>query len=323
MIATILLTAAATAAHTEMFPPEIKKVGVVMPASVLDRKYFDASIHELEKVGCQVKLAKRLSFDKRASLEDRVADFEEMWMDPEVDLIMCARGGVGCEEVVDRLDWTKLSSRPNQRLVGFSNVTVLLNAMLKRRVGKPYSGPNFGSVGACSGDTMTWLCRVLSGKSLPSEQLRPIRPGAFSGKSCGGHIGLLRKCIDSGWASDPSNRVVFLERNNSATVAGIEKELDAILASGYLSHASGVVFGDVTPGMKDSGERWGDAKDFENPADLALAKSALEKVKADFAYKVRCPVYDGFAHGHIPVMHTIDFERVVVVSVDGVMKWED
>ena len=40
-----------------------------------------------------------------AAVEDRVADFEEVWLAPDIDLVMCAGGGVGCEEIVDRLDW--------------------------------------------------------------------------------------------------------------------------------------------------------------------------------------------------------------------------
>ena len=307
----------------ERFPAEIKTVGVVMPASVLDRSRFVDSILALQKVGCRVKLARRLSFEPRASVEDRVADFEEMWLDPEVDLVMCARGGVGCEEVVDRLDWAKLATRPGQRLVGFSNVTVLLSAMLKRRIGRPYSGPNFGTVGTSKGDTIPWLCRMLAGLPVPDAKLRAIVPGAFSGKSCGGHIGLVRKCIDSGWFPDASNRVVFLERNNSTTVDGIRRELNAIADSGCLAHAAGVVFGDVTPGMTDSGGSWGTAKPCVNPKELEAQMAALEEVKADFARKVGCPVYDGFAYGHIPVMHTIDFERVVRVSEDGVMSWDN
>ena len=48
----------------------------------------------------------------------------------------------------------------------------------------------------------------------------------------------------------------------------------------------------------------------------------MNDVKNAFAAKVKCPVYDGFPYGHIPVMHTIDFDRVVSVSDDGTMIWK-
>jgi len=139
---------------TGCFPPEIKTVGVVMPASILAKKTFDAGVRALEKAGYRVKLAPRLSFDRKASVMDRVSDFEEMWLDPDVDLVLCARGGSGAEDVIKRLDWRKLANRPNQKVLGFSNITMILNAMLLKGVGHPFSGPSISQMSHCRGDTL-------------------------------------------------------------------------------------------------------------------------------------------------------------------------
>ncbi len=71
-------------------------------------------------------------------------------------------------------------------------------------------------------------------------------------------------------------------------------------------------------------------------ASLALAAAAAEpdftdvfppsvkvapSLKRDFAARAGCPVYDGYAYGHIPVSHAIDFRREVSVSEDGTMTW--
>ena len=104
------------------------------------------------------------------------------------------------------------------------------------------------------------------------------------------------------WNADAKGRVVFLERNNSATVEGIRKELDSILKSGFLDGAAGVIFGDVTP--------------------KGGAREQVEALKRDFAARAGCPVYDGYAYGHVPVSHAIDFRRHVSVSKDGTMTWE-
>jgi len=302
------------------FPSEIKTVGIVMPASILAKEKFDKGVRLLEEAGYRVKKAPRLSFDKRASLEDRVKDFEETWLDPEVDLVLCARGGSGAEDVIKKLDWQKLVSRPNQKVLGFSNITMILNAMLKKGVGHPFSGPSLGQLARCQGDTCDWLCKSLAGNPLPMTQLKALKPGAFSGLPCGGHIALVSVGIRDGWAADARGRVVFLERNNSATVEGIRKELDAIVDSGFLEGAAGIIFGDVTPGAKVSGTDWGNSRDLP-PDRLAQARAEIAKVKCAFADKVKCPVYDGYVYGHIPVSHTIDFRREVRVSADGLMTW--
>ena len=296
---------------TGCFPSDIRTVGVVMPASILPRPTFDAGVRALEKAGYRVKAARRLSFDKLAPLEDRVKDFEETWLDPEVDLVLCARGGSGAEDVVRRLDWQKLAARPDQRVLGFSNITMILNAMLREKAGHPFSGPSISQLNYAKGDTCEWLARAIAGKPQPTAQLRALKPGAFEGLPCGGHIALVKCGIDMKWNADMTGRVVFLERNPSASAAGIRRELTAILDSGALAAAVGVIFGDVTAQTKE-----------KSPEAVAAARDEVERIKHDFAARAPCPVYDGYAYGHIPVSHAIDVRRVVRVSATGEMSWK-
>lgn len=308
MIATFVLAAATAAAAAPkldlrgVFPPEVKTIGVVMPASILQKDKFDRGVAALREAGYGVKLAPRLKFDKVASVEDRVKDFEEVWLDPEVDIVLCARGGSGAEKVMERLDWAKLRARPDRKVLGFSNITMLLNAMLKEKAGHPISGPSISQMLYAKGDTFAWLCDTVAGRPHPAAKLRALKPGAFSGLPCGGHIHYVRMAAGTKWCADARGRVVFLERNASAPVEGIRKELDGILASGCLNGAAGVIFGDVTP-------RGG-------------TREQVEELKRDFAARAGCSVYDGYAYGHIPVSHAIDFRRRVSVAEDGTMTWE-
>lgn len=305
MIAALALaaTTAVAAADPKLdlrgaFPPEVKTIGVVMPASILAKAKFDRGVAALRAAGYAVKLAPRLAFDKLAPVEDRVKDFEETWLDPEVDLVLCARGGSGAEKVMRKLDWAKLRTRPDQKVLGFSNITMLLNAMLKEKAGHPISGPSISQMLYAKGDTLEWLCRTVAGAPQPVAKLRALRPGAFSGLPCGGHIHYVRMAADMKWNADARGRVVFLERNNSAPAGDVRKELDAILGSGCLKGAVGVIFGDVSYGAE------------------------AEVLKRDFAARAECPVYDGYAYGHEPVSHAIDFRRRVTVAADGTMTWE-
>lgn len=314
--------AASSAAGARIFPPDIKVVGVVMPASILAKDTFDRGIEMLKSTGVRVKIARRIRFDKVAPLEDRVADFEDAWMDPEVDLVLCARGGTGSENVITRLDWARLRTRPDQRVLGFSNITMILNAMLRERAGHPFSGPSLGALLKSSGDTKEWTARAIAGDPQPAAQLRPLRAGSFSGLPCGGHIALVRLGINMKWNADAAGRVVFLERNNSASAPRIRRELEDIVASGYLDKAAGVIFGDVTPGaVEPEGKKGGGARKLSG-AELRAARAEVESAKRDFAAKVKCPVYDGYAYGHVPVSHAIDFRRRVSVDENGVMTWE-
>ena len=308
------MLAAATAFNC--FPPEIHTVGVVMPASIQAKARFDEGVEALKAAGLRVKLAKRLNFKTRASAADRAADFGEMWMDPEVDLVICARGGTGAEDILPLLDWNRLRTR-DQRVLGFSNITMILNAMAKEKAGHPFSGPTISQLLYAKGDTFEWLKRAVAGGPQPAAKLRALRPGAFSGLPCGGHIALVRLGIKMNWACDAAGRVVFLERNSSASAKKIAEELDEIAASGWLKDCAGVIFGDVTPGREGKGR-----KRTLSGAELAAAREEVARAKRAFVEKIGKPTYDGFAYGHISVSHAIDFRRKVSVAEDGTMTWE-
>lgn len=237
-------------------------------------------------------------------------------MDPEVDLVICARGGTGSEDILPLLDWNRLRTR-DQRVLGFSNITMILNAMAKEKAGHPFSVPTISQLLYAKGDTFEWLKRAVAGDPQPPAKLRALRPGAFSGLPCGGHIALVNRGIKMNWTCDSTGRVVFLERNNSATAKKIAEELDEIAASGWLKDCTGVIFGNITPGGE--GKR---GKRTLSGAELAAAKEEVARAKRAFVEKIGKPAYDGFAYGHIPVSHAIDFRRKVSVAEDGTMTWE-
>ena len=110
---------------------------------------------------------------------------------------------------------------------------------------------------------------------------------------------------------------MFLERNNSASAKKIAEELDEIAASGWMKDCAGVIFGDVTPGREGKG-----GKRTLTGAELAAAQEEVARAKRAFVEKIGKPAYDGFAYGHIPVSHAIDFRRKVSVAEDDTMTWE-
>lgn len=289
-------------------PENIKTIALVMPASIQSKASFECGKAALEAAGYKVKVMPRLNFKTVAPVEDRVADFEQAWMDPEVDLVLCARGGRGAEDLLDKINWERLRTR-KQRVLGFSNITMLLNAMLKENAGHPFSGPSLSQFLYSKRPAFDWLCKALADNGpMPDVKLRALRPGACSGLACGGHIVLVLKGVQMGWAADTKDRIVFLE----TTVWQPEKTramLDELVAKGYFKECVGVVFGDMGQGRtKLSGmaqKKW-------------MAKMA--QVRKDFAAKVTCPVYEDYPYGHIAVSYTIDFLRKKTITNEGILK---
>ena len=294
------------------FPADkIKTVALVMPASIQSKARFDSGKAALEAAGYRVKVMPRLDFEKVAPVEDRVADFEQAWMDPEVDLVLCARGGRGSEELLDKIDWAKLRKRP-QRVLGSSNITMLLNAMLKEKAGRPFSGPLLSQFLYAKRPAFDWMAKAFAEDGpMPDVKLRALRPGACSGLACGGHIALVLKGVQTGWAADAKGRIVFLETSvcDPSAARGI---LDELVSSGYFKECAGVVFGDMAAGGPNKTRLSGKA--------AKAAKAEMARVKKDFAAKMSCPVYEGYPYGHVPVSYAIDFLREKTISADGVLR---
>jgi len=289
----------------------IRTIALVMPASIQNKARFDSGKAALEAAGYKVKAMPRLDFEKVASVEDRVADFEQAWMDPEVDLVLCARGGLGAEDLLDRIDWAKLRTR-NQRVLGFSNITMILNAMLKEKAGRPFSGSTLSQFLYARRPTFDWMAKAFAEDGpMPDVKLRALRPGACSGAACGGHIVLVLKGVQMGWAADTEGRIVFLETSPRETSV-VRDTLDELVARGYFAKCAGVVFGDLSPGGPNRTRLSGEAR--------RTAKAEIDQVKRDFAAKMTCPVYEGYPYGHVPVSYAIDFLRKKTITADGVLK---
>jgi len=289
----------------------IRTVAIVMPASILNKHKFDRGKAALEAAGYRVKVMPRLDFKKVAPVADRVADFEQAWMDPEVDLVFCARGGRGAEDLLDKIDWAKLRTR-RQRVLGFSNITMILNAMLKEKAGHPFSGPSLSQFLYAKRPTFEWLSRTLAEDGpMPDVKLCALRPGACSGAACGGHIALVMKGVQKGWAADTKGRIVFLE--TSACEPSVARSiLNGLVSHGYFRECAGVVFGDMAAGGP-KGTRLS-----ENAREAAEAEMA--RIRKDFADKMTCPVYEDYPYGHVPISYAIDFLRVKTITADGVLK---
>ena len=289
----------------------IRTVALVMPASILNKSRFDSGKAALEAAGYRVKVMPRLDFKKVAPVADRVADFEQAWMDPEVDLVLCARGGRGAEDLLDKIDWAKLRTR-KQRVLGFSNITMILNAMLKEKAGHPFSGPTLSQFLYARRPAFDWLRKAIAEDGpMPDVKLRALRPGACSGTACGGHVDLVLRGVRMGWAADTEGRIVFLETSPREPSA-VRAILDELVSRGYFEKCAGVVFGDLAASGPNRKKLSGEA--YRN------AKAEMEQIKKDFAAKVTCPVYDGYPYGHVPVSYAIDFLRMKTITADGVLR---
>jgi muramoyltetrapeptide carboxypeptidase len=103
----------------------------------------------LESLGYKVTFSE--NFKSRyhlgtANAGDRVKDFLEAIADKNVKAIMAYSGGWSANELLPKIDWELVKANPKP-LIGYSDITVLLNAVYAKTGVVGYLGPNFGALG--------------------------------------------------------------------------------------------------------------------------------------------------------------------------------
>jgi len=112
-------------------PHAIRKgatIGIAAPAGPIDDVRLEAGEAMLRKLGFEVRRRADVGAQQGYLAGDdarRAAEFMELVNDPEVDAIVCARGGYGAHRIISMLD-AQAVRRAAKPLVGYSDVTTLL-----------------------------------------------------------------------------------------------------------------------------------------------------------------------------------------------------
>ncbi|MFV0605231.1 MAG: LD-carboxypeptidase [Niabella sp.] len=110
-------------------------IGITCPAGYMDFKNAEECISVLQKNwGYKVKIGNTLGGSSTTyfsgSDEERLADFQAMLDDDEVDAVLCGRGGYGMGRIIDRISFKKFIKKPKW-VAGYSDITVFHNHVNK------------------------------------------------------------------------------------------------------------------------------------------------------------------------------------------------
>lgn len=231
------------------------KVAVIAPATVVKAEYVEGACAYLRGRGlAPVVMPHALGPSKgtyAASDGDRLSDWLTALQDPEIDAVLCARGGYGCVHLVAQTPLAVVRENPKW-VVGFSDVSALHALMWRARVASIH-GPMAKHLTLCPDSEATEALMHLLEKGLPLDYRvegdKHNRPGKGCGRLLGGNLAVL-----GGLAGTPldllgealrSDVVLFIE-DISEAVYRVERMLWMLHLSGALGRVKGLIVGQFT-----------------------------------------------------------------------------
>lgn len=319
-----------TAAPTPSRPNTIKPkrlsagdtVGLVLPASAaFEADEIQFAKEQMEAIGFKVVIGPH-AFDKWGYFagrdRDRAADINLMFADDQINGVVCYTGGWGSPRVLPYLDYDLIARKPKV-LIGYSDITALLNAVHKRTGLITFHGPVGGST--FEPWTLENFRRVVMTAEpaglLPTPSKRPnelidrtnrilkLTKGSASGPLIGGNLTMIATLMGTPFQPDTTNAIVFLEDVHEEPYR-IDRMLTTLALGGMFDHAAGIVFGRCS----DCGVK--------GPS------LSLEEILRDRFGPLPIPAISGLSFGHIEQKLVLPIGARATLDADaGTLKIEE
>ncbi len=230
-------------------PPAV--IGVVAPASPVRLEYVEAGERHLEALGFRVRRAPHLF--SRADYtaggpEQRAGDFLGLLEDPQVEAVLCARGGYGCLDLLPRVPTERLRATP-KAIIGASDATALLALASKAGV-VSFHGPMLAQQmarGEAAWDAAEWVSLLSAdapGTRLPWRGAAPLHSGVAEGVLRGGCLSLVAALVGTPWEVGFQGAIAVLEDIGTKPFQ-IERMFTQLRYAGALDGVRGFVFGEM------------------------------------------------------------------------------
>jgi muramoyltetrapeptide carboxypeptidase len=245
-----------------LFPPRLASgdtIGIVAPASPPEKpELIDEVIERFTALGFQLKPGKYLR--KRdgylaGSDQERAADVNELFADPEVKGIFALRGGYGSCRILPLLDYEAIRANPKP-FVGYSDITAMQLAILVKSGLITFHGSNAssaftpGNIDACrrmlmndgghrptpGGGSEALFSRV------SNSQIKTLVPGQAQGQLLGGNMTCLLRLLATPYAPNFQNAILFLEDTGEKAYR-VDGMFTHLRLAGILSRIGGLVLG--------------------------------------------------------------------------------
>jgi len=224
------------------------RIAIAAPAGPVDPNALSSGRTALERLGFETVVREDV-LDRDGYLagsdKRRAAELMEFVRDPEIDAIICARGGYGCHRIINSLDAAEFR-KAAKPLVGYSDITTLLLWQRKQAGLLGIHGPMLERKEALEGESGSALVRALQGTGpLPRYTGETLEGGWAEGRLIGGSLTVCVASLGTPWEIDTRDSILMLEDVTEPPYR-IDRMLQQLRAAGKFDRVVGVALGSFT-----------------------------------------------------------------------------
>ncbi len=284
-------------------------IRIISPSGVIDPSFIDGAATRLRAWGYIVSEGAhaRDAWGRFAGTDEhRLADIVDAINDPEVDIILCSRGGYGLQRIIDRVPPI---TKP---LIGFSDITALhqaaglnaqptLHAIMCKHIATLLE----------DSEPILALRKALAGETLNYRwQSHPLNR---FGKACapiiGGNLSVLYGLQATPYSLPAAQRSILLIEDIAERHYHIDRMMRNLRMSGVLANISGLIVG-----------QFSDCDD--DPLMSQTVYQTIKEAVADYDYPVIFNAPVGHVERNMPLwIHghtTIDCSAEGVLLTNGI-----
>ncbi|WP_047419738.1 LD-carboxypeptidase [Cellulophaga sp. Hel_I_12] len=291
-------------------------IGLIAPASAIKEDVLEAAKETLRSLGFIPYHTHRILGNHgyfSNTDEERATDLNEMFANPNVHGILCARGGYGCTRIMQSIDYDLIKKNPKV-LLGFSDITALANGIYKKTGLITFHGPvgstlnNEYSIEQLENILITPKDNLrIENVSLDDTQMKDseferytINSGKATGKLVGGSLTLITAMIGTPHEIDFTGTIVCIEDVEEAPYR-MDRMLTQLLEGPTFKKAAAVMLG-VSKGCDKP----------PKPDGFTLKEVMIDRIKP-----LNIPAAYGMSFGHVDHNFTIPIGIAATFDADA------
>ncbi len=250
---------------------EIRVVAPARSLSLINKETRDIAVDNFNKLGLKVTFSDNCEESDQflsSSVESRVKDLHDAFLDKNVKGIFTVIGGYNCNQILDELDFNMIKENPKV-LCGYSDITALGNAIFAKTGLITYSGPHYSTLGMKKGLDYTmdyfkkclmedyefqivasekwsdeaWFLDQENRNYITNSGMKIFKDGNIDGRIVGGNLCTFNLLHGTEYMPSLDNSILFIEDDELSSAETFDRDLQSLIHQPEFSGVKGIVLG--------------------------------------------------------------------------------